>query len=165
LSPDFFETRLNQAVLNNCLPYLRETRLKDSLNVYQYAACKTYLCNDLIYKNERMAAANGIVNRTPFIDYRLAELAFKIPAKFKLPGFTSKNVEKKYIYRQALSGLIPDEILQHRKSRGFSQPTPVWLKNELKEFVVETLTGKKARERGILDMTYVSGILDQHFNE
>lgn len=164
LNKSFYNKDMNLHVLDSCIPYLVESRLQDQLNLYQYGACKTYLCDDLIYKNERMAAATGIINRSPFVDYRLAELAFQIPAKYKLPGYTKKKVEKKYIYRCALEGLIPDPILSHRKVRGFSQPTPIWIRKELKSFVLDTLLGDKAKQRGILNHQYIKKILRQHFN-
>lgn len=144
--------------------YLKASKLKDKINLYQYGACKTYLCNDLLFKNERMASANGIINRTPFIDYRLIELAFKIPAKYKLTGFLDKNIEKKVIYRNALAGLIPDEILWRRKTRGFSQPTSLWMRKDLKEFVRDILLGDTTIQRGILNKNFVEKILSQHLS-
>ena len=143
--------------------YMERARFKDGLNLYQYGACKTYLCDDLLFKNERMAAAHGIINRTPFVDYRLVELAFRIPARFKLTGYTTRTAEKKLIYRKAIQGLIPDEILWRKKMRGFSQPTEVWLRGPLKEFASDVLLGNKARERGIWNVDFAERMLKEHF--
>ncbi len=143
---------------------MKKANFKDGLNLYQYGACKTYLPNDLLFKNERMSSANGIVNRTPFIDYRLAELAFKIPAKYKLKGYTVQSAEKKLIYRKAIKGIIPDEILWRKKTRGFSQPTSLWMRKQMKEFVIDIMLGKKTAERGILNMNFVKQIIDDHMS-
>jgi len=144
--------------------YLEKGRMKDDINLYLYGGCKTYLCNDLLYKNERMAAANHVVNRTPFIDKRLVELAFRIPAKYKLLGYTPTRCEKKWIYRKALKGLIPDEILWRVKLRGFSQPTAEWMKKDpLKSFLNNTLLSKRVAERGIMNIDFIRKILDEHF--
>lgn len=143
--------------------YLEKAGLKDGVNLYQYGACKTYLCDDLLYKNERIAAANGIINRTPFIDYRLAELAFRIPAKMKIKGYISNRVEKKWIYRKAIQGLIPDEILWRRKTRGFSQPTSLWMKKGVvREYVEDVLFGKQTKERGVWKPAFVRRLFDEH---
>lgn len=142
---------------------IRNIDLADSINRYQYTACKTYLCDDLLYKNERMAAANGIINRTPFIDYRLAELAFSIPAKYKLTGVLESRVQKKLIYRQALQGLIPDEILWRRKMRGFSQPVGMWMGGPLKSYVKDVLLDRRTLERGIFNRRYIEKLLYLHF--
>ncbi len=144
--------------------HMEKSNFRDGLNLYQYGACKTYLPNDLLFKNERMAAANGIVNITPFIDYRLAELAFKIPAKYKLKGYTVKTAEKKLIYRKAIRGIIPDEILWRKKTRGFSQPTGLWMRREMKEFVMDIMLGKRTVERGIFNMGFIKKIIDDHMS-
>lgn len=161
---DFHSMIREHDVLAEGRSYLNASRLKDKINLYQYGACKTYLCNDLLYKNERMAAANGLVNRTPFIDYRLAELAFRIPARYKLQGIRSSRVEKKLIYRKALQGVIPDQILWRRKARGFSQPTSEWMRGPLREFVNDVILGRRTRDRGILNMNYVQKLLDLHLS-
>jgi len=144
--------------------YLCRASFKDGINLYQYGACKTYLPNDLLFKNERMAAAHGVVNRTPFIDYRLAELAFKIPAKYKLTGYTPGSAEKKLIYRKAIQGLIPEEILWHKKIRGFSQPTALWMRKELKNFILETILGRQSMDRGILNPAFMRQIVEEHMS-
>lgn len=144
--------------------YMKNASFNDGLNLYQYGACKTYLPNDLIFKNERMAAAHGVINRTPFIDYRLVELAFKIPAKYKLTGYTVRSAEKKLIYRKALQNLIPDEILWHKKTRGFSQPTAMWMKKGLKNFVKDTILGKQSTERGIFNKDFLHKIVKEHMD-
>ncbi|MEW6378715.1 MAG: asparagine synthase (glutamine-hydrolyzing) [bacterium] len=144
--------------------YLRRAQFKDGINLYQYGACKTYLPNDLLFKNERMSAAHGVVNRTPFIDYRLVELAFRIPAKYKLTGYTPQSAEKKLIYRKAIQGLIPEEIRLHKKIRGFSQPTALWMRKELKDFILDIVLGKQCIGRGILNPVFIRKIVEEHMS-
>ena len=144
--------------------WLHSANLTDPLNRYLYAVCRTYLCDDLLFKNERMASGNGLYNRTPFIDYRLVELAFRIPSKYKIKGYSQSRAEKKYIFRKALSGIVPDEILWRRKLRGFSQPVEIWFRGPLKDFLFDTLTSKNARERGIWKTSFVEQIIQMHMN-
>ncbi len=165
LSDDLHNTITGEDELSQARSYLEKANLKDGINLYQYGACKTYLCDDLLYKNERIAAANGIINRTPFIDYRLAELAFRIPAKMKIKGYSSRQVEKKLIYRKAIRGLIPDEILWRKKSRGFSQPTSLWMRQGVvREFVEDILFGRQANERGVWKPSFVRRLMDEHIS-
>lgn len=144
--------------------YMDRASFNDEINLYQYGLCKTYLPNDLLFKNERMAAAHGVVNRTPFIDYRLVELAFRIPAKYKITGYTVQGSEKKLIYRKAIQDLIPDEILWRKKTRGFSHPTTIWMRKGLKDFVLEITLGKRTIERGILNRRFVQRIVEEHMS-
>lgn len=55
---------------------------------------------------------------------------------------------KKYIFRKALNGLVPDAILK-RPKMGFGVPLDRWFRKELKDFAYETLLGSKARSRGL----------------
>ncbi len=144
--------------------YLRRANFKEGINLYQYGACKTYLPNDLLFKNERMAAAHGVINRTPFIDYRLVELAFKIPAKYKLTGYTVHNAEKKLIYRKAIQGMLPEKILWRKKTQGFVQPINMWIRDGLKEFVLETILGKQAIGRDIVNPAFIKQLVEEHMS-
>jgi asparagine synthase (glutamine-hydrolysing) len=142
--------------------YLAESALQDPLNRYHYGILKTFLTDDLLFKNERMASANGIINRTPFIDYRLVELAFKIPARYKLARPTEHDDGTKQIYKKAIKGLIPDEILHRKKKRGFSQPSSVWYRRELKDFVHGTLFSQESLCPDYLNKAYMKQLFSEH---
>ena len=142
--------------------YLVESALQDPLNRYHYGILKTFLTDDLLFKNERMASANGIINRTPFIDYRLVELAFQIPAKYKLTPPTEHDDGTKQIYKKAIKGLIPDEILYRKKQRGFSQPSSLWYRHELKDFVYDTLFSQKTLCLDYVNKKYMFQLFSEH---
>jgi len=126
-------------ILKTAREYYGKTQLRDMLNIYQYGLTRLFLPNDLLFKNERMASAHAITNRTPFIDYRLVEKAFQIPAKYKIQKPNAHSDGTKMIFKTAVHGLVPDEILDRKKTRGFSQPTAVWYRNDLKDFVYDHL--------------------------
>jgi asparagine synthase (glutamine-hydrolysing) len=144
--------------------YHHETSLKDPLNIYYYGLLKGFLPDDLLFKNERVASANRIVNRTPFIDYRLVELAFKIPQHMKVSEPTATSDGTKLVYKNAMDKLIPDEILHRKKSRGFSLPASSWFRNELREQVQSTLNGEKILYE-LIDRTEYKNIANNFFNE
>lgn len=140
--------------------YYQQSKLKDEINTYQYGLTRLFLPDDLLFKNERMASAAGLSNRTPFIDYRLVEKAFEVPAKYKLqrPGKGSDGT--KLIFKKAMRGLVPDEILDRKKTRGFSQPTALWYRNELKDFVRDTIFSQGAKIHGWLDRRAVQQVYE-----
>jgi len=142
--------------------YLLETKLNDPLNIYYYGLLKNFLPDDLLVKNERVAAANQISNRTPFIDYRLVELALKIPEKFKVRKPTDNDDGTKMVYKKAVEGVIPDKILHRKKSRGFSIPSSEWYRNQLKGEVHDLLFNPNALYREYLDFDYVKEIYQKH---
>ena len=142
-------------ILKTAREYYEKTQLRDMLNIYQYGLTRLFLPDDLLFKNERMASAHGIMNRTPFIDYRLVEAAFQIPAKYKIQSPNASSDGTKLIFKDAARGLVPDEILDRKKTRGFSQPTAVWYHSALRDFVHDHLFDRNAKILGWLDQKEV----------
>ena len=144
--------------------YYGVCRQNDSLNMYQFGLSRLFLPDDLLYKNERVAASQGIINRTPFIDYRFVELAFQVPAQYKIRKPTEDSDGTKLIFKDAITGVIPDEILYRKKTRGFGQPAGVWFRGPLKDFVHDHLFGTKAKVTQYLDQGAVKEIYDDHMS-
>lgn len=138
------------------------TRLRDMINIYQYGLTRLFLADDLLYKNERMAASAGILNRTPFIDYRLVEAAFRIPARYKMAKPDASSDGTKLIFKKAARGLVPNAILDRKKKRGFSQPTAVWYHGPLKTFIQEYLLGNAPKLASWLDTGEVRKICSDY---
>jgi asparagine synthase (glutamine-hydrolysing) len=121
-----------------------------------YLDSKTYLPGDILAKVDRMSMAHSIETRAPLLDHKLIEFVQQIPSNLKLHGF-----ETKYILKQAVQDLVPQEIIQRNK-KGFSVPLRVWLKGELKELLQDTLGDQRTRERGLLNQRTVQTIIKEH---
>lgn len=129
--------------------------------VNQALILDTYLLlsgNNLV-KPDRMGMAVSIENRAPFLDYRMIELAFKMPGKIKL-----KDSETKYIYKKAVSNLIGHN-LTYRKKQMFTVPIGNWLKNELREKVSELLFSELAQSRGLFNKEYLTSLYSDHCSD
>ena len=65
----------------------------------------------LLDRKDRMSMATGLEVRVPFCDHRLVEYVWNIP-------WAMKNYEKreKGILRRALAGILPNDVLERRKS-------------------------------------------------
>lgn len=113
--------------------YYYKHKQSDHLSRILYTDLKLLLPGDFLVKVDRMSMANSLEVRSPFLDYRLIELAAQIPSHLKLKGR-----EKKYILRKALSRVLPDEILQ-RKKHGFEAPIGRWLKKDVKDLAEKML--------------------------
>ncbi|MEN6444934.1 MAG: asparagine synthase (glutamine-hydrolyzing), partial [Candidatus Cloacimonas sp.] len=99
----------------------------------------------LLHFEDRMAMANSVESRVPFLDYRLVDFVFSLPSRFKVnPPYT------KVIHRSAMQELIPEEIYKRQDKGIFSSPFyQVWMKNELKSFINDIFNGSDFRQRGI----------------
>jgi len=76
----------------------------------------------LITMNDRSSAAYGIENRSPFLDHRLVEFAFRLRPEMKIRGYTTK-----YLLRKALRGIVPDAVLDRKDKKGLVVPFVPWL--------------------------------------
>jgi asparagine synthase (glutamine-hydrolysing) len=83
--------------------------------------CADWLPNDLLLKVDRCLMAHGLEGRTPFLDQRVAELAFRLPDALKVKGEMGK-----YILRKWLTRALPAADAFSRK-RGFTVPVAEWI--------------------------------------
>ena len=127
----------------------------DSLSRAQYADIKLYLADDILTKVDRASMAVSLEVRCPLLDHRLMELAARIPSSLKLKGR-----EGKYIFKRAMSGLLPPGILARRK-QGFVVPLADWLRNDLRE-LAESLLFDSAANDGWLEGSTVAKLWRQH---
>lgn len=117
---------------------------------------QTQLPEDLLLLTDKVTMATSIECRVPFLDHSLAELAARIPASMKM-----RRGQMKYLLKQAVTGILPQEILT-RSKRGFGAPMGVWLKTEL-EPLRRVLLGKSAIEsRGLLSWPAVCQLVELH---
>ncbi len=128
----------------------------DAIDPLLYLDSKTYLPGDILTKVDRMSMAVSLEARVPLLDHKLIEFVTRIPASLKMKG-----LETKYIFKQAVRGLVPDEIL-NRPKQGFGVPVQEWINSQLRERIQDTLTDRRTRERGFFDARYVSLLLDEH---
>src|SRR5207247_9429766 len=64
----------------------------------------------------------------------------------------------KWSLRQSMSTVIPPSIL-HRPKEGFPMPATHWLRNELRDFVRDTLLARDSACREFFDAQAVEGIV------
>lgn len=101
----------------------------------------------LLKYEDRNSMAHSIEARVPFLDYRLVDFLFSLPADFKI-----RNGYTKWILREAMKGIIPEKIRLREDKIGFSTPEDEWFRNELREFIEDLINSKKFKERGVFDL-------------
>jgi asparagine synthase (glutamine-hydrolysing) len=116
----------------------------------------TQLPDDLLALTDRMSMATSLECRVPLLDDTLIDLAGTMPASMKVRGR-----KLKYLLKQSLRGLLPDEIID-RKKRGFGAPIGAWFKSELAAYLDSVLSRKRVEERGIFDADEIERIKNKH---
>lgn len=121
-----------------------------------YLDSKTYLPSDILTKVDRMTMATSLEARVPLLDHELIEFVTKIPAELKLKG-----LETKYIFKKAMEGIVPNEIL-YREKQGFGVPINEWINSQLKDRIQGVLGEKRTLERGYFEPKYIKILLEEH---
>lgn len=104
-------------------PYFEEVAHQDRINQALYLDMQLLLSGNNLVKPDRMGMAVSLEARTPFLDYRMMEFAFRMPGNLKL-----KNDETKYLYKKAVMPLIGED-LAYRKKQMFTVPVGDWFKS------------------------------------
>jgi asparagine synthase (glutamine-hydrolysing) len=78
----------------------------------------------LLRYNDRNSMRWSVESRVPFLSIPLADFALSLPEKYLLSG----KGETKSVFREAMRGLVPDEILTRRDKIGFRPPEGRWLR-------------------------------------
>jgi asparagine synthase (glutamine-hydrolysing) len=136
--------------------HFNKTEGWDPLSRIQYVDIKTYLTDDILTKVDRASMAHSLEVRVPLLDHKLMECAAGIPARHKLRGG-----EGKYILKQTLNGMIPEDVLSRRKM-GFSVPLARWLRRELKPMFEDRVFRKDAFIAGLFEPEPIRTWWSQH---
>ncbi len=131
----------------------------DWLRSYLYADIKTLLPDEMFTKLDRMTMANSMEARVPLVDYRLVELAGRMPSRMKL-----KRGEVKAVLKRAQRDRLPQAILA-RKKVGFEVPLNQWFRGPLRSMACDLLGDTRFQDSGLFSPAAVSTLLERHMNE
>jgi asparagine synthase (glutamine-hydrolysing) len=126
------------------------------LSAARYMDLKAYLPLDILTKVDRMSMAHSLEAREPLLDHRLVEFAATIPPEMMLRGGRTK-----WIFKEAMRGILPDDIIDRRK-HGFAIPLGRWFRGELGGFVRDLLLTRRSRERGIFEPAAIESLVRSH---
>lgn len=134
----------------NCLnyPVVNQDRIRNrnKLNKRSYIDYKLRLVDHLVQDHgDRMALANSIEVRYPFLDKHFAEYAASIPSGLKLKGLTEK-----YILKELARRFVPEAVVKREKF-GFAAPgSPYLIQNDMAG-IASILSPETIRKQGFFD--------------
>jgi asparagine synthase (glutamine-hydrolysing) len=83
------------------------------------------LPDGLLIYGDKMSMAYGLEQRVPFLDVEFMRFVERVPAHLRV-----RRLRRKWLYRRALTSLLPAEIVNRRK-RPFATPYDRWLRQSL----------------------------------
>jgi asparagine synthase (glutamine-hydrolysing) len=141
--------------------YRRNSRLENPFDT----PLSRRLYSELMYETvpaslrpeDRNTMSQSIESRSPFLDYRLAEFAFSLPNRFKI-----RNGLGKWILREAMKGILPEDVRTRKDKAGFIAPADVWFRTTNRDQVHDLLNSNSFRSRGLFDIAQVNRMFQEH---
>ena len=121
------------------------------LNIYRFMAT-------LLDRKDRCSMAHGLEVRVPFADHRLLEYVFNTPWDYK-----ARNGVPKALLREAARGLLPDEVLDRRKSPYPKTHNPGY-EAILKQRLRAVLQQSDSPLHGLIAEDVIHGLLGESFD-
>ncbi len=92
----------------------------------------THGLEELLRYADRNSMAHGREVRLPFLNHTLVQFVFSLPSKFKI-----REGRTKWLLRQAMKNVLPDEIVWQTKKIGFEPPQKTWMQDPvLKDLIM-----------------------------
>jgi asparagine synthase (glutamine-hydrolysing) len=142
--------------VNDLSDFLSEDlRGHDDLSMAQYIEIKTLLSGYLLSsQGDRVAMANSIEGRFPFLDHRVIEFACKLPPTMRMRALTEK-----YILKKSVRGLLPESIVKRTKQPYMAPDAKSFFHGERLEYVDELLSEQYLEESGYFNTKAVQMLI------
>jgi asparagine synthase (glutamine-hydrolysing) len=146
LLSEHFSQQLEGERIREDKNFYLQTLKTDDFNEVLEVDMRLVLPGDMLVKVDQMSMANSLEVRCPFLDHKVVDFAFGLPASFKID-----DKYKKKIVQDAFRSMLPDE-LYNRPKHGFEIPMLDWLRNELWPLIDDLLGKNFIREQKIFDV-------------
>lgn len=121
----------------------------------QLSEMRHYLSGDLLAKMDRATMWSSLEARSPILDHRVVDLAWRLAPSLKADGPRLKEV-----LRLSLERYLPRSLFD-RPKRGFSAPLEYWLRRELREPAQDLLNSLMRHVEG----RWNTGLVERTWNE
>jgi len=128
----------------------------NDLNLHLRTEWRLSLPDDMLTKIDLMSMAHGLEVRSPFLDYRLVDLVFPMPWKWKLAGW-----RRKHLLIEAFKDMLPP-ALHDRPKKGFEVPVGVWLRGPLRKMALDLIEADRCFFGTILSRSGARRLLEEH---
>lgn len=119
-----------------------------------------YKLEHLLKWEDRNSMAHSREARVPFLDYRIMEFVSGLPERFIIRGGMTKA-----ILRDAMNGIVPDEILKRRDKIGFAAPEDDWLRSEeMRGLLEEWFIRERPKSAPFIDLEGTRRMIREHLD-
>lgn len=115
--------------------------LEEIQSIYKLDILKKHLIQglefplqDYLHHEDRNSMFHSVESRVPFLNPELANFLFSLPEEYLI----SLNGTTKYVFREAMKGILPPAIIKRKDKLGFAVPQLFWI-NSLASWVESLL--------------------------
>ena len=122
-------------------------------NILEYQ--QSEILPNLLHYGDSLSMSYSVEVRLPFLDYKLVDYANSLPMNFKV-----KNHIGKYILRESVKDILPNEIYESKNKIGFAIPIDKIIKHssEIKKLLYSNVGGE------YFDQNKLNRLLDRYFD-
>jgi asparagine synthase (glutamine-hydrolysing) len=130
----------------------------DAVQEMMFLDTVIYLPDDVLVKVDRASMAVGLEMRSPLLDHRVIEAAWRAPSSLRLKGRSGKIA-----LRRLLEKRVPLDLFD-RPKQGFGIPVNDWLRGPLKERASQLLSSSHAKSVGLFDPSMITHRWSEHLS-
>jgi asparagine synthase (glutamine-hydrolysing) len=129
---------------------------RDFFHEMMYLDLVTYLPDDILVKVDRATMGVSLESRAPFLDHRIAELAWRVPLRHKV-----RRGRGKWLLRRLLHRFVPPTLVE-RPKMGFGVPVAEWLRGPLRPWASDLLNPRRLAGEAFFDPKLLARRWDEH---
>lgn len=107
-------------------------------------------------QGDRVAMANSVEGRYPFLDYRVIEFAATLPSDYKMHG-----LNEKFILKRMMRNKLPDIVLKRPKQAYRAPIASSFLSSPAREYALDLLSEEGIRQTGIFSFPSVQKLINK----
>jgi asparagine synthase (glutamine-hydrolysing) len=129
----------------------------DPMSRAQQLEMDIFMSNYLLSsQGDRVAMANSVETRMPFLDYRVIEFGMRLPARWKING-----LQEKYLLRKAFESEIPKSVSKRVKQPYRAPIRRVFPQTGRSDYVDDLLSESALKRSGYYNPARVAGLVQK----
>ncbi len=134
----------------------RWARVNEPLQEMMFLDFTNFMVDDILVKVDRASMAVSLEIRSPLLDQRVVEFAWRLPLSLRVGPDGSKRV-----LRHLLARYVPSHLTERPKA-GFNTPVGDWICGPLRDWAEQLLGEQRLRQEGFLHPQAVRRVWEQH---